>query len=103
MKVAWFLKLLADLMSLTPSPAVRMPDLADVAAQARREKLAAQNYFNAIADADLIDYTIYLMQAAEKKYSYLLKLARREAGPPIAAGENNLSHDRTAKVDYNKE
>lgn len=80
MKIAWPPKLLADLLSINPKPTAYIPDLADVAAQARRERLAAQNYFNAISDNDLIDYAIYLMQAAEKKYAYLLKRARRESG-----------------------
>ena len=78
MKIAWPPKLLVDLLRVNPVPTAHMPDLADVAAQARRERLAAQNYFNAISDNDLIDYAIFLMQAAEKKYAYLLKRARRE-------------------------
>jgi hypothetical protein len=46
--------------------------------QARREWLSAQNYYNNVSDADLIDYAAYHIQAAEKKYTYLLKRARHE-------------------------
>ncbi|HWQ61115.1 MAG TPA: DUF2508 family protein [Negativicutes bacterium] len=78
MKIALLKKLLAELFNNNPCPHARIPDLADVAAQARREWLDAQNYFNVISDTDLVDYAIYLMQAAEKKYIYLLKKARQE-------------------------
>jgi hypothetical protein len=98
MKIARPLKLLASLFTLPPCPAAKIPAIADVGRQARREWHAAHNYFNAISDADLTDYAIYLMQAAEKKYTYLIKQARRESASP----GNKLSHDRTAKLDYNK-
>lgn len=94
MKIAWSSKLLDSLFSIT-CPSARIPDIADVVRQSRREWHAAYNYFNVIADADLTDYAIYLMQAAEKKYAYLLKQARRES---LIRG-NNLSHDRTTNLD----
>jgi hypothetical protein len=55
-----------------------MPALAEVVEQARREWLSAQNYYNSVSDTDLVDHAVYLMQAAEKKYVYLLKKARQE-------------------------
>jgi hypothetical protein len=40
---------------------------------------AAENYFdNVAADPDLIDFAIYDMQAAKKKYSYMLKKAKEQ-------------------------
>lgn len=59
---------------LEPQP---LPDLPDVVEQARQEWLAAQSYYNSVTDSDLIDHAVYLMQATEKKYIYLLKQARR--------------------------
>lgn len=56
----------------TPS----VPDLHDAVEQARHEWLCAQNYYNSVSDQDLVDHAVYLMQAAEKKYIYLLKQAR---------------------------
>ena len=37
---------------------------------------AAQNYFDNVADPDLIDFAIYDMEAAKKRYIYMLKKAR---------------------------
>ena len=37
---------------------------------------AAENYFDNVHDPDLIDYAIYDIEAAKKKYAYMLKKAR---------------------------
>lgn len=55
-----------------------LPNLPDVVEQARQEWLAAQSYYNSVTDKDLVDHAVFLMQAAEKKYMYLLKQARRK-------------------------
>lgn len=39
---------------------------------------AAENYFENVADPDLVDFAIYDMEAAKKKYVYMLKKARAE-------------------------
>lgn len=39
---------------------------------------AAQNYFDNVADPDLIDFAIYDMEAAKKRYVYMLKKAREQ-------------------------
>ncbi|WP_078811038.1 DUF2508 family protein [Selenihalanaerobacter shriftii] len=44
---------------------------------ARQEWLEARQYFERVNDPDLIDYAIYSLEAAESKYNYLLKEARR--------------------------
>jgi len=59
--------------NVSPKP---LPSLAVVVEEARREWLNAQYYYNTVSDQDLIDHAVYLMQAAEKKYIYLLKQAR---------------------------
>lgn len=41
---------------------------------------AAENYFDNVADPDLIDFAIYDMEAAKKKYVYMLKKARAGYG-----------------------
>lgn len=43
---------------------------------ARREWLAARAYFELVSDEDLVDYAIYSVRAAEKKYQYLLRRVR---------------------------
>jgi len=47
--------------------------------RARREWLAARAYFETVAEPELVDHAIYLVDAAERKYVYLLRAAR-EAG-----------------------
>jgi len=59
--------------SIEPKP---LPSLPVVVEEARREWINAQYYYNTVSDQDLIDHAVYLMQAAEKKYMYLLKQAR---------------------------
>jgi len=54
-----------------------LPSLAAVVEEARREWLNAQYYYNTVSDQDLVDHAVYLMQATERKYMYLLKQARR--------------------------
>lgn len=61
-----------------PVPRPKYQPLMQQIEEARHEWLSAQNYYNNVSDADLVDYAAYLMQAAEKKYTYLLKRARRE-------------------------
>jgi hypothetical protein len=78
MKEGWPKKMLAGLIDNEPTPNPPIQALPDAIEQARREWLCAQNYYNSVSDSDLVDHAVYLMQAAEKKYIYLLKRARRE-------------------------
>ncbi len=78
MKIAWTQKIIASLVDSEPPPAAAAPALVDTVEQARREWQYAQNYYNSVSDSDLVDHAVYLMQAAEKKYMYLLKKARHE-------------------------
>lgn len=55
-----------------------LPELSTVIEEARQEWLAAQHYYNTVTDRDLVDHAVFMMQAAEKKYIYLLKKARQE-------------------------
>jgi len=74
-----------------------LPSLPVVVEEARQEWMDAQYYYNTVSDQDLIDHAVYLMQAAEKKYMYLLKQAR-QAGVVyspymITADVNNKEDD----------
>ena len=53
-------------------------NLADIIDQARLDWLAAQNYYKTATDPDLVDYSIFLIKAYERRYMYLLKKARQE-------------------------
>ena len=46
------------------------------AQKAKLEWEAAQNYFDNISDPDLVDFAIYDLEAAKRKYVYLMKKAR---------------------------
>ncbi|TWH46157.1 YaaL family protein [Sporomusa sp. KB1] len=52
--------------------------LTDIIEQARLEWIAAQSYYLTVTDPDLIDYSIFLIKACERRYMYLLKKARQE-------------------------
>ncbi|MGI5849175.1 MAG: DUF2508 family protein [Christensenellales bacterium] len=44
---------------------------------------AAENYFDNVSDPDLIDFAIYDMEAAKKKYTYMLKKVRESHSEDI--------------------
>lgn len=56
----------------------QQPTIVDTIEQAKREWLSAKAYFETVSDPELIDYSIYVLEAAERKYMYLLKKAREE-------------------------
>lgn len=45
---------------------------------AKKEWEEAKNIFENVSEPDLVDYAIYNIEAAEKKYVYLLKLIKNE-------------------------
>lgn len=54
------------------------PELLALVEEARREWEDARGYFNSVSDPDLIDHAVYVNQAAEKRFMYLLKQARSQ-------------------------
>jgi hypothetical protein len=59
-------------------PSSQPPTPRDCIGRARDEWKAATNYFEMVSDPDLVDHAIYLLEAAERKYMYLLKRAKAE-------------------------
>ncbi len=59
-------------------PSGRPPTPRESISRAREDWLAARNYFEMVSDPDLVDHAIYLLEAAERKYMYLLKRAKNE-------------------------
>lgn len=53
-------------------------DLLSDVEQARRQWINARAYFDHVTDPDLVDMAIYSIEAAEKHYMYLLKVARTQ-------------------------
>lgn len=45
--------------------------------KAKKEWQIANEYFNLVHDPDLVDYAIYTLDAAKKKYVYLLSQAKK--------------------------
>jgi hypothetical protein len=64
----------------------RVPDLRAAVDKARRDWIMARTYFDNVTEPDLIDHAIYCIEAAEKKYMYLLKQARLQ-GLVMSFGE----------------
>ncbi|HWR56265.1 MAG: YaaL family protein [Bacillota bacterium] len=64
------------LESTDPAAAYRVPTLADSLEAAREEWLNSQAYFETVTDPDLVDHAIFMMEAAKKRYTYLLKKAK---------------------------
>jgi hypothetical protein len=48
----------------------------DDALKALDEWHAAENYFNSINDPDLVEYALYELEAARRKYEYLMRKLR---------------------------
>jgi len=53
-------------------------NLVQLVEKARQEWEQAKNLFNEAADPHLIDHAIYAVEAAERKYIYLLRQAQKE-------------------------
>lgn len=54
----------------------QLPDLETAVVEARNEWLTAQRFFECVSEPDLVDQAIYSIEAAERKYMYLLRLAK---------------------------
>lgn len=50
----------------------------DLVNKAKEEWLDAKKYFGEVTEPELIDHAIYRVEAAEKKFVYLLKLSQQE-------------------------
>ena len=57
----------------------------------------AQNYFDNVADPDLIEFAVYDMQAAQRRYEYMLKCVKRGEIDPWAATPALSQEQRNAK------
>ncbi|MEN6327752.1 MAG: DUF2508 family protein [Syntrophomonas sp.] len=44
--------------------------------EAYREMMEAENLFSRVEDAEMIDYAVFNLNAAEKRYNYVLKQIR---------------------------
>lgn len=66
--------------------------LVELVDRARREWEQAKILFDEVKDPDLIDHAIYAMEAAERKYIYLLKKAKEEKIVDTSFYHNNGSN-----------
>lgn len=46
--------------------------------KAKKEWLTAHQYFSVVTEPELVDHAIMVCQAAEQKYQYLLRVAKRQ-------------------------
>ncbi|HHV78649.1 MAG TPA: DUF2508 family protein [Firmicutes bacterium] len=56
----------------------RQCQLLDALNEAKRDWLAAESYFKIVSEPELVDHAIFLVEAAKRRYEYLLRLARQE-------------------------
>jgi len=56
----------------------KAPSLVEMVNNAKEEWVDAKKFFEEVTDPALIDHAIYRIEAAERKYVYLLKLANDE-------------------------
>lgn len=64
----------------------------------------AQNYFDNVADPDLIEFAVYDMQAAQRRYEYMLKCIKRGeidpwAATPALSQEQKNAKENTKRID----
>lgn len=53
-----------------------VPGLRESVEQAKRDWLCATAYFEQVSAPELVDYAVYQVKAAERRYMYLLQQAR---------------------------
>lgn len=51
-------------------------EYAEGARKALRELQSAEKYFNAISDPELVEYALYEIEAARRKYEYMMRKLR---------------------------
>lgn len=66
----------------------------DEALKALEDWKAAENYFNSIEDQDLVEYALYELEAARRKYEYLMRKLRNGD----AAWEKGNAYSRQAAM-----
>lgn len=61
---------------------VAISNLQELVNSAHREWQVAEEYFQTVSDPALVDYAIYCMEAAKRKYIYLFRQLRHSHGYP---------------------
>ncbi|MHB9144047.1 MAG: DUF2508 family protein [Symbiobacteriia bacterium] len=59
-------------------PAAQPLSFFELVEQARQDWVAARSYFETVSEPELVDHAIYLIEAAETRYMYLLHKARNQ-------------------------
>ena len=77
---AFISKLTARFLADYDDESIKTPEvqLAEEVRSAHLDWVQSQKYFESVSDPELVDYSIYVLEAAERKYMYLLKKAREE-------------------------
>lgn len=56
-------------------------DIASLIEKAKQDWMLAQSLFDNVVEPEMVDHAIHLIVAAEKKYTYLLRLAKSDHEP----------------------
>ncbi|MBS3902461.1 MAG: DUF2508 family protein [Dethiobacter sp.] len=95
--VTFWAALLVKLSPAEESMVTKEKDFFELVEEARLEWWAAATHFNHVTDHDLVDYAIYAMEAAERKYTFLLKKADKE-GYRLPASIDALRERRVVRA-----
>lgn len=74
-------------------------DWRKAAEQARQDWLYAHQFYENLTDSELIDYAIYMILAAERRYMYTLNKIRKFEGYSAARDKES---DKSLLVYYNR-
>lgn len=69
-------KFIIDCLSKSLKYSEEQRDIIKSIEEAKEELERARQYFELVSDPSLVDYAIYMEQAAESRYSYLLAQAK---------------------------
>lgn len=91
-------ELLKGVIIDTPEVSDPIKDLSltSLVERAHKEWVQAKCFFDEVNDPELIDHAIYAMEAAERKYIYLLKLAQKEQHIDESLIQRNSNEDELA-------
>lgn len=78
-----------------PQPQTKVPALEEAIAEAHREWELARRYFETVSEPELVEHAAYLIKATERRYMFLVRLARsgdgEGASPSLVIGTSGQS------------
>jgi len=83
---------------LPPEPVRAAPTLAESVEEARREWILAKRYFESVSEPELVEHATYLIKATERRYMFLVRLARAQETRQREASEKETVPNPTGEA-----